>query len=176
MIADTAVLLLRDTPVQPGNGYAVAGDILAHETDRNTGREFIPNPGEQAQAFRSETRQDQMTDQGALEHDAVFIVNGSTGLAAHLLNRGGGDSKIVRRCGAQPSGTGGEMLQVRKVYVNDAFETAQGIHGFIAGGIPYQGQRRTPEFQRLQDPGNKRGACDKRQGVDTQVCQALERV
>ena len=106
MIADTVVLLFRDAPVQPGNGYAVARDILAHEADRNAGGEFIPNPGEQAQAFRSETRQDQVADQGAPEHDAVFIINGSTGLAAHFLNRGGGDSKIVRCRGAQPSGPG----------------------------------------------------------------------
>ena len=117
-----------------------------------------------------------MTDQGALQHDAVFIINGSAGLAAHLFDGGGSDGKIVRCRGTQPSGTGGKMLQVREIYVDNAFEAVQGINGFITGGIPYQGQWRTPELQRLQDPGDKRCARDEGKGMNTQVCQALQGV
>ena len=102
-----------------------------------------------------------MTDQGAAEHDAVFVVNGDAGLAAHFLNGRGGDGKVIRRAGTEFAGMGCEMLEVRQVDVDDAFQHTQGFHGLIAGGVPDQRKRRAPELQRLQDAGHEGCAGDK---------------
>ena len=36
MVADAAVLAVGDPAVEAGNGDAVAGDVLAHEADRDS--------------------------------------------------------------------------------------------------------------------------------------------
>ena len=176
MVTDPAVFLLRDTAVQTRHGNTVAGNVLAHEADGCAGGKLITDPGEQAQAFRSEAGQDQVPNQGAFLHDAVLIINRSAGLAAHFLQCGGGNVKVVGCRGAQTASPYREVLQVRKIDINDAFQAAQGIHGFISGSVPDQGKGRTPQLQRLQDAGHKGSACNEGQGVYAQVCQALQRV
>ena len=176
MVPYPVILFFRDPTVQAGHGYIVAGNILPHQADRCTCRQFIPDPGEETQTFGGKTGQDQVAYKGAAEHDAVFIINRGAGLAAHFLQRGGGGGKVIRRAGAYPSGPLAEMLQVRKVYVDDAFQPAKGFHGFVTGGVPDERKGRTPELQRLEDPGNKRSSGDERQGVNAKIRQALQGV
>ena len=107
-------------------------------------------------------------------HDAVFIVNRDAGLAAHFLQRGRGGGKVIRRSGTQPAGPLAEVLQIRKVYVNHTFQPAKGFNGFITGGVPDEGQGRTPELQRIQDAWNERGSRDERQRMYTKIRQALQ--
>ena len=170
------ILFFRDPAVQTGHGYIVAGNILPHQADRGTRGKLVPDPGKQVQAFGGKTGKDQVADKGTAAHDAVFIVYRGAGLAAHFLQRGGSGGKVIRRAGAYPAGPLAEMLQVRKVYVDHPFQPAKGFHGFITGGVPDEGEGRTPEFQRFQDPGNKRGSGDERQGVNTEIRQALQGV
>ena len=51
MVADAGVFAFGDAAVEAGNGDAVAGNILAHETDGDSFGKIVPDPGEEAQAF-----------------------------------------------------------------------------------------------------------------------------
>lgn len=174
MIPDTAVFAVGDAAVEAGNGNMVAGDILTHETDRRAGREIITNPGQEAERLAGETGENQMADERAAEHDAVRGISRGSGLAAHLSNSRRGFFKIVRCAGAELSGTGGPMFEIRQVDIDHAVEEAEGFDGFVAGGVPDEGERRTPEIQRLKDPRDERRRGDERNRMDAEIREAVK--
>jgi len=176
MIPDAAILPGGDAAVEPGDGDIVAGDILPHETDRGAGREGITDPGQETEGFTGEAGEDQMADERAAEHDAVRIIPRGAGLAAHLSDGRGGFLKIIRGAGAEAGGAGGEMLEIRKVDVDDPVEEAEGIDGFIAGGVPDEGERRTPEGEGFEDPRDEGGGGDEGNRMHAEVREALQGV
>ena len=176
MIPDTAVLAVGDAAVETGNGNVVAGDILAHETDRRAGREIVTNPGQEAERFAGETGENQMADERAAKHDAVRGIPWDSGLAAHLGDSRRGLFKIVRCTGAELSGAGGPMLEIRQVDIDDTVEKTEGFDGFVAGGVPDEGERRTPEIQRLKNPRDEGRRGDERNRMDAEIREAPERV
>ena len=151
MIPDAAVLPAGNAAVQAGNANIVAGDILPHEADGRAGWKIIADPGQEAEGFAGEAGKNQMADERTAEHDAIRGVLRGSGLAAHFGDSPGGYFEIVRRASAELSGTGGPMLEIRQVDVDHAVEEAEGFDGFITGGVPDEGERGTPEVQRLQD-------------------------
>ena len=145
MIADTVILAIGDPPVKSRNGNVIAGDILPHETDRGTGGEIVPDPGQEAEGFPGKAGQDQVTNECAAEHDAIRTVFRRAGLAAHLGDGSGGIIEIVRGTGAETAGAGGKMLEVGQIDIKDTVEEAERVHCFITGCIPDEGDRRPPE-------------------------------
>ena len=176
MIPDPAVFLFRYLSHETRDGDTGSGNILAHEADGGAERKVIFDPGKKFHAFPGETGKNQMADENTAEQDAVFRKPVRPGDTAHFTDGGGGSLEIIRGFGAQLSGAGGIMLQVRQKDIHRAFQHMQGFHGFIAGGVPDDRERRTPELQRVQDPRNKGRAGDQGQRLNTQIREAFQRV
>ena len=174
VIPNPAVFPFRHPAVQPGDGHAVAGKILPHQADRRSGREIIPHPGQQLEALPGQGGENEVTDQGSPGHDPLFVVDGSACLTAHFEDGPGGRIKIIRRPGAEGSRAGGPVLQIRQIHIDDALEQAKGFQGFIAGGIPDQGQRRAVDGKRLQNPGNEGRPGDEGDRLHAQGFQTLQ--
>ena len=174
MIPDAAVFAGSEAAIQAGDRHNVAGDVLAHEADRSAGRKIVPDPGQKTETFAGEAGENQVTDQCAAEHDSVRVVTGNAGLTAHFQEGGGSCVKIIGGTGAETSGPGRKMLEIRQVNIDDSVQETKGFRDFVARGIPDQGERGTPKFQGVQDLRDKRCGCNKGNGMDTKICQALE--
>lgn len=66
------------------------------------------------------------------------------------------------------------MFEIRQVYVNNPLQKAQGFNRFVTGGVPDEGEGRTPEFQRFKDLRNERGCGDEGDGMDAQIRQPFQ--
>ena len=176
MVPHAAVFAVGDPAVEPGYGDIITGDVLAHEADRGTGREAVTDPGQEPEGLAGEAGQDQMADERAAEHDAVRVVARGAGLAAHFRDRRGGPLKVIRCAGAEPAGVLGIMLEIGQVHVDDPVEAPQGFDRFIPGGVPYQGERRSPELQGFQDPRDEGRRGDEGNRMHPEIGQAFQGV
>lgn len=68
------------------------------------------------------------------------------------------------------------MFQVGQINIDNPIEEAKRLDGFIAGGVPDEGQRRTPAGEGIEDPRDKRGCSDERDGLYAEVCKAFQRI
>ena len=117
-----------------------------------------------------------MTDNNSALHYPVIVENRFRLLTEHFLQRRQCVFKIIRRSGAQRTGPGGIMLQIREIYIDNSLQHFQGFNAFIAGGIPDQGQGRAVQLQRLQNPGKKRSTRNQGDGLHSHILQPLQAV
>ena len=105
-------------------------------------------------------------------YDAAFVKNAEG--VPKCTKCGGSGFEIIRCLCTQLSHPRGEMLEIGQPDVHSAFQPPQGFHGFISGGVPDDGDRGLPEFQRFQDLRHKGCGGDKGQRMNPEVRQAFQ--
>ena len=174
MFLNAGVFAVRNPPLKNRDAHIVARDILLHEADRNALGQRIVNPVEQMNALSCTAGQDQVADEHAAAHNAVFIIPGDPALADHFLNGQACLFEIVIGPGTELPHGGAVVLEVGKIDINYAVELFQGFHRLIAGRVPHQGHRRPVDVEGFQNLWDKGRCRDKGDGLHAHVHQAAE--
>lgn len=147
-------------------GKASAWRILVHDADIDAVAVSAVEATEDFDGVIRMAGKDEMPDNHAAGHHAVFVEDRIADLTEHFIDSRFRRFGIVRGMGKTLGKLGVMIFEIRKVDVDVSFQHAQRFYGFVSAGIVYGGNAKSPGAGHRERFHNMRNELRTRDKID----------